>query len=124
MTVGTENCPRYFLIVPQDCLILVKVNITFWIGTNEQLHRNSVQCSDSRTKSKCKSPNGCRTIATALLNSLKANCVSKTVFRLLTIGSALKKSQKILEKSELSLENSRGPKHNHKNAGNIIQISF
>ena len=40
---------------PWSCLILVKVNTIIWISKNQQLQRNPMKSSDSRTNSKYKS---------------------------------------------------------------------
>ena len=46
-------------------LILLKVNIIIWISENQELKRNPMKSSDSRTNSKC------RCLGVALVNSNK-----------------------------------------------------
>ena len=55
-------------------LILLKVNIIIWISEDQELQRNPMKSSDSRTNSKYKSPYGCRTNSHCV-QRLSSSCV-------------------------------------------------
>ena len=56
---------------------LLKVNIIIWISENQELQRNPMKSSDSRTNSKYKSPYECRTNSHCVKKNKKTNAFCK-----------------------------------------------